>query len=124
VGGARIRMKLANASMSERTAVFELPVAEGAVVKLSVSSGVALKRQPGGLVALLREELVRDSHLDVVGFAREHEEGFVLRFPAETGDGPIICTEVHISAQVCVCMAGDTQGRFIRCIVRHIRKDG
>jgi hypothetical protein len=45
------------------TAVFELPVVGesavgGVVVKLSVSSGVALKRQPGCLVALLREELV------------------------------------------------------------------
>ena len=47
VGGASIRMKLAKASMSEMTAVFELPVAAGVGVKLSVSSGVALKRQPG-----------------------------------------------------------------------------
>src|ERR1700693_2781042 len=44
-GGASIRMKSANASMSERTAVFEGGVEAG--VKLSVSSGVALKRQPG-----------------------------------------------------------------------------
>src|SRR5271165_6736394 len=47
VGGANIRMKLANPSMSEMTAVFELPVVVGVVVKLSVSSGVGLKRQPG-----------------------------------------------------------------------------
>src|SRR5271163_2005410 len=47
VGGASIRMKSANASMSERTAGFELPVDGEVVVKLSVSSGVALKRQPG-----------------------------------------------------------------------------
>ena len=47
VGGASIRMKLAKASMSEMTAVFELPGVGGVVVKLSVSSGVALKRQPG-----------------------------------------------------------------------------
>src|SRR5271165_7517269 len=46
-GGASIRMKLANASMSEMTAVFELPVVAGVGVKLSVSSGVGLKRQPG-----------------------------------------------------------------------------
>jgi hypothetical protein len=41
VGGASRRMKFENASMSEMTAVF------GVDVKLSVSSGVALKRQPG-----------------------------------------------------------------------------
>src|SRR6516225_4028128 len=45
VGGASIRMKLAKASMSERTAVLEGGVEAG--VKLSVSSGVALKRHPG-----------------------------------------------------------------------------
>src|SRR5262249_17352962 len=45
VGRASIRMKLANASMSDRTAVLEGGVEVG--VKLSVSSGVALKRQPG-----------------------------------------------------------------------------
>src|SRR6516225_12171394 len=45
VGGASIRMKLAKASMSERTAVLEGGVEAG--VKLSVSSGVALKIQPG-----------------------------------------------------------------------------
>ena len=42
VGGASIRIKLANASMSERTAGFESPVVMWAGVKLSVSSGVAL----------------------------------------------------------------------------------
>lgn len=47
IGGASIRMKSANASMSERTAVFGLDpgVVEG--VKFDVSSGVALKRQLG-----------------------------------------------------------------------------
>jgi hypothetical protein len=47
VGGASNRMKLANTSMSEITAGFELLLVAGEVVKLSVSSGVALKRQPG-----------------------------------------------------------------------------
>jgi len=46
VGGASMRMKAAKASISERTAVLELPVAGEAGVKLTVSSGVALKRQP------------------------------------------------------------------------------
>ena len=47
VGGASIRMKSANASMSERTAGLGLEPGVGVGVKLSVSSGVALKRQPG-----------------------------------------------------------------------------
>src|ERR1700730_15169214 len=46
VGGASIRMKSPNASMSERTAVLGLEVGVE-VVKLSVSSGVGLKRQLG-----------------------------------------------------------------------------
>jgi hypothetical protein len=46
VGGASIRMKSAKASMSDRTAVL------GFAEKLSVSSGVALNRQPGSHRAL------------------------------------------------------------------------
>lgn len=46
VGGASMRMKLANASMSEITAGLEVAVVAG-VVKLSVSFGVAMKRQLG-----------------------------------------------------------------------------
>jgi hypothetical protein len=49
VGGASIRMKLANAWMSEMTAGFEMPldVVEGVVVKLRLSLGVGVKRQLG-----------------------------------------------------------------------------
>jgi len=56
VGGASIRMKLANAWMSEMTAGFEMPleVVEGVVVKLRLSLGVGVKRQLG-FIALLRE---------------------------------------------------------------------
>src|ERR1700693_2102822 len=36
-----------------------------------------------GFVALLREKLVGDSHLDVICLAGEQEQGFVLRLPAE-----------------------------------------
>ena len=46
VGGVSIRMKLANASMSEMTAGFEVAVVAG-VVKFCASLGVAVKRQPG-----------------------------------------------------------------------------
>jgi len=43
VGGASMRMKLANASMSEMTAGLEVAVVAG-VVKLSVSFGEGTKR--------------------------------------------------------------------------------
>jgi hypothetical protein len=46
VGGASMRIKLANASMSEMTAGLEVAVVAG-VVKLSASFGVAVKRQVG-----------------------------------------------------------------------------
>src|ERR1035438_9916706 len=47
VGGASMRMKLANASMSDRTAVFDAGLVAAGVVKLLVSLGVAAKMQPG-----------------------------------------------------------------------------
>src|SRR5262245_39426971 len=46
VGGASIRMKLANASISEITAGLDVGPAADLAVKLSVSSGVALNRHP------------------------------------------------------------------------------
>ena len=47
MGGASKRMKLANASMSERTAGFEARLVEVGVVKLRVSFGEATKIQLG-----------------------------------------------------------------------------
>src|SRR6266404_3555514 len=65
-------------------------------VECVLRSGV--KEAARRLVALLRKQLVRDAHLDVVCLAREHEKGFVLCLPPETCNGPIVCTAVHISA--------------------------
>ena len=61
-------------------------------VECVLRSGV--KEAARRFVALLRKQLVRDAHLDVVCLAREHEKGFVLCLPPETRNGPI----VHISA--------------------------
>src|SRR4029077_17373474 len=61
------------------------------------------------LVALLREQLVRDSHLHVVRLAREHEQGFVLCLPSETRNGSVVCTAIRIAAQVRVGMTGNAQ---------------
>ena len=99
VGGASIRMKLANASMSEMTAVFELPVVAEAVREVERVLRRGVEETARRFVALLREKLVRDSHLDVVGLAREHEKRLVLRLPSESGNGPIVCAEVHVSAR-------------------------
>jgi len=79
----------------------------GCEVKGVVGSGV--EDTAGSFIALLREELVGDSHLDVVGLACEHEKGFVLRLPSETGDGSIVGTEIHVSAEVRVGVSVNTQ---------------
>jgi hypothetical protein len=42
-----------------------------------------VKDTAGSLVALLGKELVRNPHLDVICFSREHEKGLVLGLPAE-----------------------------------------
>ena len=47
VGGANMRMKLLNASVSEMTVGLEVAAPVDAVVKLSPSFGVAVKRQAG-----------------------------------------------------------------------------
>ena len=78
VGGASIRMKLANASMSEMTAGFEmpleLPVGRGRRGEVECVVRIGDEETARRFVALLREKLVRDAHLDVVGLAREHEK--------------------------------------------------
>lgn len=62
----------------------------------------------GSLVALLREQWVRNAHLHVVGFGRKQEQGFVLRLPTETSDGPIVGAAVDVPAQMRVRVAGNT----------------
>ena len=76
-----------------------------------------------GLVALLGEQLVRDSHLDIVGFPREHDQGLVLGLPSEAGNGPIVGTQVGVAAQVRVGVSGDAQLRLCVCIGLHVRED-
>src|SRR5882762_7449584 len=61
------------------------------------------------LVALLREQLARDPHLDVVRLAREQEQGLVLRLPSKAGDRPVVAIAVGIAAQVRVRVTEDAQ---------------
>ena len=42
-----------------------------------------------------REHVVGDAHLDVVGLAGEDGQRFVLRLPAEAGDGAVIAAPVR-----------------------------
>src|SRR5580698_5768948 len=44
-----------------------------------------------------REKLVGYSHLDVVGFAGKHLDRFVLRFPAEPGNGSIVPADIGMA---------------------------
>src|ERR1700693_3019282 len=45
--------------------------------------------------ALIHEQFVRDTLLNVVGFAREDEQRFVLRLPSEAGHGTIVAGGVQ-----------------------------
>src|SRR5437660_12673815 len=47
-----------------------------------------------GLIPLLREQLVGYALLHVVGFAREDQEGLVLRLPPEPGDRAVVTVPV------------------------------
>src|ERR1700740_1387498 len=75
-------------------------------------------------VAFLLEKLVCDAHLDVVCLAGEYEQGFVLCLPPETRNASIVCTAVHVSAQVSVRVPGNTQCRLLRRLGPRVRKDG
>ena len=60
--------------------------------------------------------LVGDAHFDVVGLAGENLERFVLRLPAEAGDGAVVAAVVG--------MAGDAEAAFERRNWRHVGEDG
>src|ERR1043166_5503513 len=48
--------------------------------------------------SLVREHLVRYALLNVVGFAREDQQRFVLRLPPEPGDAAVVACPVCVSA--------------------------
>src|SRR5262249_52625943 len=50
------------------------------------------------LLALLLERLVADTHLDVVGLAREDHQRLVLGLPAEPGDRAVVAAAIDPSA--------------------------
>ena len=50
-----------------------------------------------GIGAFGLKEFVGDAHLDVVGFAGENLERFILSFPAETSDGAVVAAVVGMT---------------------------
>ena len=63
------------------------------------------------LVALLWEQLIGNSHLDVVGLAREEQERLVLRLPPESRDGAVVAVVVGGTRDSdAVRPAGDAEG--------------
>ena len=52
-----------------------------------------------GFFAFLRKELVADALLDVVGFAGEHQERFVLSFPPEARDRSVVAVSVRVAGR-------------------------
>ena len=49
------------------------------------------------LLSFVGENLVCDSHLDVVSLGGEEKQGLVLRFPSEARDGPVAAGRVHMA---------------------------
>jgi len=62
------------------------------------------------------EEFVGDAHFDVVGFASENLERFILGFPAETSDGAVIAAVIG--------MAGDAERGLGLSVRGHVSEDG
>ena len=123
VGGASIRMKSANASMSERTAVLGLEAGVEAGVKLSVSSGVALKRQPGVSSRSWGKSWFVIPISTLYASPANMMQGLVLCLPSEAGNCPVVCADVRIAAQVRVGVTGDAQPRLQGRVGLHVRED-
>jgi len=121
-GRASMRMKLEKASMSRDDSGVHGTSRSGGEVERVIGRGE--KETAGGLVALCGEQLVGDAHLDVVGFAGEDEEGFVLSLPAEAGDGAIVGAEVGVAGEKGVGMAGDALGGLDGGVGLEIGEDG
>ena len=59
-------------------------------VVFGLATELAARRE----VALVREGFVGDALLDVVGFAGEDQQGFILRLPAEASNGPVVARAI------------------------------
>src|SRR5258705_1056434 len=82
-----------------------------------------IEQAPRRLIALLREQLARHSHLHVVRLARKQQQRLVLRLPTESRNRPVVRVAVHVPAQVRVRMSVNSHRRFSRRVRLHVRKD-
>ncbi len=80
-----------------------------------LGSGI-VKAGGGRIVAFVGEVLVGDAHFDVVGLAGENLQRFVLRLPAEAGNGAVVAAVVG--------MAGDAELAFERGVGSHVGENG
>src|ERR1700722_19716458 len=69
-----------------------------------------------GIGAFGLKEFVGDAHFDVVGFAGENLERFILSFPAETSDGAVVAAVVG--------MTGNSEGAFGLGVGLHVGEGG
>src|SRR5262249_14246944 len=78
-----------------------------------------------GFFAFLREELVADALLDVVGLSGEQQERFVLSLPAEARDRSVIAIAVRIAGgQEPLRLPEDPERGFRRGVGRLVGDDG
>ena len=92
-------MKMANFSIIAQ----RVDGRRGAHVRHVVGNG--RKLAGAGFIALRLEQLVRDAHLHAVRFAREYQQGFVLRFPAESRHRAVVAVVVRL--------AGNRSARYL-----------
>jgi hypothetical protein len=86
-----------------------LHIAHGFLGLMGIEIDLRFQDAIGGtlriLFALILENLVGHAHLSVVGFAGEESEGFVLRFPAESGHRTVIAVGVDMPGDAQSCLS-------------------
>ena len=85
--------------------------------------GSPIEQTRGGLIALRREQLARDPHLDVVGFSREEQEGLVLGLPAEPCDAAVIAARIGAARPLSIRPSDDSQRGPARTLLVRVRQD-
>jgi hypothetical protein len=104
-------MKLENASMSEMTAGFEMPldVVEGVVVKLRLSLGVGVKRRLGVSSRSCGNSWFEIPISTLWASSENMSKDLFCAVPPEPSNSPVVRTEIHVSAEVSVRMSVNTQ---------------
>jgi len=85
--------------------------------------GRGVEQTTGSLVALLGEDLVSDTHFDVVSLSREQEKRFVLCLPSEAGDGTVVGAAVGVATQMRVRVSGNARLPLAGRLGGHVGQD-